>query len=332
MVLRVGYIHKNFVAPLLQFAEADGGKTFKLIEYSGGTAEIITGFRNDEIDIGIALTGALIASIAKGNSDYRLVGQFVTTSMNWAVVVGYDSRYKRIQDLKGTIIGISGVGSESHGMTSILAMQQEWYSDKEKKKVKKFKFKVNTTLDSLVESVNDGSTSSFLWEWWTIKPYADDKQVRVIGSVPTPWPSWMIAAHTSPKRAPPVEVREFLATLNTSVQTFSGGLLQSKPVGIEIHGVPISPLFRKDSPKMKDTPMLRKERANIDYIISQFGYEEMDVREWLSTVQYPSDVGLVPLDKVVQALIALQRADIVKRPKKGFEPAEFTLGNICRFE
>ncbi|CAG8591497.1 1806_t:CDS:2 [Acaulospora colombiana] len=245
---------------------------------------------NDEIDIGIALTGALTAGIAKGNSDYRLVGQ--------AVVVGYNSWYEKIKDLKGTTVGIS-VGKSVDISTELLG----WYSDKEKKHVERFKFKVNPTMDSLLSSVNNGSTSAFLWEWWNIKPYVDNKEVRVIGLVPTPWPSWMIAAHTSPKRAPLVEVREFLAKLNIYVQTFSSGLLQSKPVGIEIHGVPISPLFTKDGHKIKDSPMLRKERANIDYIISQFGYEEMDVREWLSTVQYPSDVGLVPLDKVVHALM-----------------------------
>lgn len=51
----------------------------------GGTGQIIQAFKNDEIDVGIALTDALIAGIAKGNKDYLLVGQYVTTPLKWYV-------------------------------------------------------------------------------------------------------------------------------------------------------------------------------------------------------------------------------------------------------
>lgn len=51
----------------------------------GGTGQIISAIHNDEIDLGIALTDALIAGIANGNKDYLLVGQYVTTPLNWLV-------------------------------------------------------------------------------------------------------------------------------------------------------------------------------------------------------------------------------------------------------
>lgn len=41
-----------------------------------------------------------------------------------------------------------------------------------------------------------------------------------IGSVPTPWPSWLIAAHPSPERAPEEAVRRFLADLTAYVRRF----------------------------------------------------------------------------------------------------------------
>ncbi|PVG04359.1 hypothetical protein CPB86DRAFT_778610 [Serendipita vermifera] len=340
MVLRVGYIREHFASPILQFAEADGGKTFKLVECPGGTGQIIAAFKNDEIDVGIALTDALIAGIANGNPDYRLVGQYVTTPLNWAVIVGHDSTYQKIEDLKGTTMGISRIGSGSQVMAAVMAMQQGWYSDQDRKVVEKFNFKVNNNIDGLIRSVNDGSTSAFMWEWFTTKPYADKKQVRFIGSVPTPWPSWMIAAHTSVTRAPSADVRDFLSSLTAYVKSFSEGLVQSVPVGVEIMGVSASPTFTKeqhgkegsDEIVVVEAPMLEKERANVEYIVRNFGYPEEDVKEWMSTVGYPVDVGVVPFQVVVQTLDVLEQAGVVNRPEQGFEPSTFAMGNICRFE
>lgn len=41
-----------------------------------------------------------------------------------------------------------------------------------------------------------------------------------IGSVLTPWPSWLIAAHPLPERAPTNAVCDFLASLSQYVSTF----------------------------------------------------------------------------------------------------------------
>lgn len=79
----------------------------------------------------------------------------------------------------------------------------------------------------------------------------------------------MVAAHVSPKRAPPQLVREFLASLTTYVTTF-------------------------------DQPSRAQE--NLDYIKTTFGYKEEDIRKWLQSVAYPSDIGLVDLGLVVKTL------------------------------
>lgn len=41
-----------------------------------------------------------------------------------------------------------------------------------------------------------------------------------IGSVLTPWPSWLIAAHSLDERAPPEAVRAFLSSLSGYVRSF----------------------------------------------------------------------------------------------------------------
>lgn len=66
-----------------------------------------------------------------------------------------------------------------------------------------------------------------------------------IGSVPTPWPSWLIAAHPSPTRAPQEGVRAFLQGLTKFIRTF-------------------------DSAKSRVAD-------NVNFIKANFGYPENDI-------------------------------------------------------
>lgn len=66
---------------------------------------------------------------------------------------------------------------------------------------------------------------------------------KQIGSVPTPWPSWMIAAH--PTRAPSELVKPFLGTLTTYVSAF-------------------------DSEE-------KRVKGNVEFIKEKFGYPEGDI-------------------------------------------------------
>jgi hypothetical protein len=65
-----------------------------------------------------------------------------------------------------------------------------------------------------------------------------------IGSVPTPWPSWLIAAH--PTRAGSAELRAFLSTLTTYARAF-------------------------DAPE-------KRAGENVDFIKETWGYPEEDVK------------------------------------------------------
>ena len=39
---------------------------------------------------------------------------------------------------------------------------------------------VNNDIHGLVASINDGSTSAFMWEWFTTKPWKDRGEVRFV--------------------------------------------------------------------------------------------------------------------------------------------------------
>lgn len=178
-LLRVGWHREHFMSPLLQMlaAEDEGKKTFELVECPGGTGDMQAKLRDGEIDVCLALTDALIAGIANGQTSYKLVGRYISTPLRWAVITGKDSSYRTISDLKGTKLGISRLGSGSQVMASVMSLQEGW------KESEQPKFQVQGSFKPLRDSVNEGETSAFLWEWFTTKPYADSGEVRFIGSV-----------------------------------------------------------------------------------------------------------------------------------------------------
>ncbi|KAF9565413.1 periplasmic binding protein-like II [Agrocybe pediades] len=289
MPLRIGYVREHFSSPLLQFADKDAGQTFTLVECPSGTGQLISRLSNDEIDVAIALTDPLISGIANGSKAYKLVGSFVSTPLNWAVVTGTESKYKSFSDLKGTTIGISRYGSGSYTMAYVMALQQGWPVDD-------LKFQVNNDIRGLINSVSDGSTSAFMWEWFTTKPFVDGGEARFIGSVPTPWPSWLIAAH--PERASSEAVSSFLTGLTAYVNAFNS----------------------EES----------RKTANVPFIEQKFGYPKEDIEAWLKTVSYPQDCSEIPTNVITDTLSVLERAGVVKRPDNGFDIDSFVNKEVVK--
>jgi len=288
MLLRVGYVREHFCSPLLQFAAADQEQTFTLVECPSGTGQLISRLTNDEIDIAIALTDPLIAGIAKGSEAYKLVGSYVTSPLRWAVITGPDARYRQISDLRGTTLGISRSGSGSQTMAYVMALQQGWATEQ-------LQFQINNDIRGLIDSVKDGSTSAFMWEWFTTKPFADAGECRFIGEVPTPWPSWLIAAH--PTRAARSDAIAFLAGLSVHVRKFA-------------------------SPEQRAGP-------SVDFIQRTFGYPEEDVKAWIRAVEYPDDCASIPAHVISDTLAVLQKAGVITAPSKGgFDVAQFVDASV----
>ncbi|KAJ3720784.1 hypothetical protein DFJ43DRAFT_1004667 [Lentinula guzmanii] len=288
MSLRIGYVREHFSSPLLQFAEADEGHTITLVECPSGTGQLISRLTKDEIDVAIALTDPLISGIANGSQAYKLIGSYVTTPLNWAVITGRDSKYEKISDLKDTTIGISRLGSGSQTMAYVMGFQQGWSPEG-------MKFQVNNDIQGLINSINDGSTSAFMWEWFTTKPWLDSGEVRFIGSVPTPWPSWLVAAQPS---ANTEALKQFLTTLSSYVSSF------------------------------KSTE--RQETNNVEFIQSKFGYGEEDIKAWMKTVDYPQDCLAIPKDVIMNTLSILEKAGVVKSPEGGFNVNDFVESKVVK--
>ncbi|GAC95458.1 possible thiamine biosynthesis enzyme [Pseudozyma hubeiensis SY62] len=270
--LRIGYVPEHFAAPLHHLAATSWGQSnIELVSQPSGTGQMLTSLdasqmSGQKIDVAVALTEALITGIAKGRSDYKLVGSYVRTSLNWAVITGtkpYASSYNSIDDLKGTKIGISRIGSGSQIMASVMALQHGWNTttigggaDAGSAEIE---FKVNDTFQNLRDGVNGkegAETSCFMWEWYTTKPYVDSGEVRFIGNVPTPWPSWTIAASCNTALSnSSTKLAEFLAKLQESIREFA------------------------------NTETRQNGQAK-EWIVNHHQYKEEDVESWLKTVRW----------------------------------------------
>jgi len=155
-------------------------------------------------------------------------------------------------------------------MALVMALQQQWAP-------KDVDFKVNNDIRGLIDSVNDGTTSAFMWEWFTTKPFQDAGEVRFIGSVPTPWASWMIAAH--PVRASTDALKGFLSGLSEYVRDF-------------------------------DAPA-KREKDDIEFIHEAFGYPKDDIAEWLKTVSFTDDCAKVDARVVLTTMNTLREAGVI---------------------
>ncbi|GAA5856923.1 hypothetical protein JCM8547_008467 [Rhodosporidiobolus lusitaniae] len=296
--LRIAYIPEHFASPLLQLAVRDD--TIELVPCPSGTGQVMTAFKSGEIDVAIALTESLIAGVAKQTAEFKLVGTYVTSPLNWAVIVGKDSKYHKLEDLRGEKIGISRIGSGSQVMASYMYLRENWVD--EDGKVEPIQFEVLDSFKNLRDGVNDGRAAAFLWEHFTTKPFLNE--VRFIGSVPTPWESWSIVATpsvTAPSSPLLPILQSFLTNLTTSVHSFDASEARAK--------------------------------ESKEFVMKQFGYPEDDVKAWLDQVSYPKgDVKEVSKEMVEKTLKTLEAAGVLTAPSSGWDLSTFVETSVAKLQ
>ncbi|GAA5881423.1 hypothetical protein JCM3774_004373 [Rhodotorula dairenensis] len=296
--LRIGYVREHFSSPLLQLAAKSD--YIQLVECPSGTGQIMSRLKADEIDVAIALTESLIAGIAKRTAEFKLVGTYVTSPLNWAVIVGKDSKYQKIQDLRGEKIGVSRIGSGSQVMASYMALREGW-TDKDGK-VEPIQFEVLDSFKNLRDGVNDGRAAAFMWEHFTTKPYLNE--VRFIGNVPTPWHSWAVVATPStlsPSSPLHSHLQTFLSELSASVHAF-------------------------------DAPAAR-ESSSKAFVEKTWEYPREDVEAWLEQVEYPKgDVNEISKEMVQSTLSTLVAAGVLSEPSGGWNLEDFVDTNVAKLQ
>jgi len=156
-------------------------------DFYGGTGAMTKALREKEVDVAIVLTEGIIADIVKGNPA-KIVGQYVTSSLVWGIHTAADAPFENANDLKGGRYSISRLGSGSHIMTFVDAINRGWAPQEQR-------FVKVGNLDGARKALTGGEADALLWEKFTTKPYVDSGELKRVGETVTPWPCFVIAVH-----------------------------------------------------------------------------------------------------------------------------------------
>lgn len=272
---------------------------------------MITSLSAHEIDIGIGLTEAWVSGLAKAESEdrpapYALVGTYVESPLRWAISTGARRTDigvnadpgEWVKELRGRKMGVSRVGSGSYVMGFVVADKMGWLaaaaattatgdsSSSEEGQKQPFEVVPLQTFEKLREGVNqEGGAAAadfFMWEHFTSKRYFDNGEIRKIGEILTPWPSWHVVV--KPDLVGDERLEEFFTLVDQGVEWFAG------------HG----------------------DEA-VEYISTELDYSKEDAEEWMRTVQFAKEVKGVRRSVVDETLTVLKKAGVVEEGVKGDE-------------
>lgn len=181
-------------------------------DYPGGTGHMCKDLSSNQLDIAIVLTEGIIKDISLGNPS-KIIQTYVESPLLWGVHVSYNSNFKHIKDLKGKIAAISRMGSGSHLMTYVNAINNKWDIKSD------IKFQTVNDINGGVNALSNGKADYFLWEKFTTKPYVDKKTFRSLGDCATPWPCFMIASTNQFLKKNNNVIEPLLNTINSITQS-----------------------------------------------------------------------------------------------------------------
>lgn len=221
----------------------------------------------------------------------KLIRQRIHPS-GWAISTGAQRpEISSVASLKDSAVGVSRIGSGSYVMSYVLADQQGWLTSPEKSPYKGFK--VLQTFDKLRAAVNDGTADFFMWEHFTSKRYYDSGEIRRLGDIYTPWPSWQIVASTATTQlAKDPRLQDLFQKLDRGIQY------------LETH-----------------------HDETIEYISTHLDYSKEDAAEWLKTVRFASPTAGVDLSVAKKCIAVLVKAGVLK-DGKGFQAEQMVVAGL----
>ena len=157
-------------------------------------------------------------------------------------------------------------------MGFVLADQQGWLFPSSKTP---FEFVPLQTFEKLRNGVNDGTIDFFMWEHFTSKRYYDNREIKRVGEIYTPWSSWKIVASTALKEDDQ-RVEALFQKLDQGVAHFEANAEES-----------------------------------VSYISTELDYSEEDAREWLKTVKFTQRTKGVDVKVIEKTIDSLKKAGVL---------------------
>ncbi|KAK9238720.1 hypothetical protein V1525DRAFT_400348 [Lipomyces kononenkoae] len=289
--LKVGYVPEHFSTPLF-FAQSEGyykdvGLSPEFKPFPTGTGDMIKALKENEINLAVGLTEGWVAGLGNAKAAYKIVGTYVQSPLRWAISTGHNRQdIQSIAQLQGKRFGVSRIGSGSYVMAFVLAREQGWPGNPP------VSFNVLGTFKNLRAAVRDDEADAFMWEYFTSKKYYDNRDIKYIGSIYTPWPSWTITAANS--------------LLDTELATKTiGKFFSAVNKGIQHFG--------------------KYPEKAVDYISTNLDYTADDAREWIKTVKFADDVSVVDRGTIVDKTFAILHAANVIENADGVDVQAFVV-------
>ncbi|MDB5273538.1 MAG: uracil-DNA glycosylase [Chitinophagaceae bacterium] len=168
-------------------------------DYPGGTGALVQDLTDKKLDMAVLLTEGAVAAISKG-CPAQLLHFTVRSPLFWGIHTGANSTLYRLQDIPGKTFAISRFGSGSHLMAIVQAMLNGWPLDH-------MQWLEVKNLDGAKKALVENKADVFLWERFMTKPLVDEGALRLLGLLPTPWPSFVLAVHRDFLQAYPEAVK-----------------------------------------------------------------------------------------------------------------------------
>ena len=207
-MLRIGGVAEHYNLPWHLLNES--GKLEKIgVELQwrdcpGGTGEMTSLLKNNQLDMAVLLTEGMVADKLKG-SKTKILKVFVKSKLEWGVHVskgGSTPLHQRDQ----ITFAVSRLGSGSHHMALLYAHQAGISEDK-------LNFNEVGSLDGAMLAFGNEEADAFLWERFTTEPYCEEHNLKRIDSIHTPWPCFVIAIRPEYYDKNQKEVNELLEEL-----------------------------------------------------------------------------------------------------------------------
>ena len=214
--LRIGGVPEHFNLPWHLCIEnkkfEKAGLDVQWKEIPEGTGKMCQDLRNNDLDVAIILTEGITKDIIDGNP-VKIVQEYIGSPLIWGIHVAKESKYKELQDLKGTTAAISRLGSGSHLMAYVNAQHQNWEIDE-------LQFEIVNNVDGAIKALHNDDAQYFMWEHFTTKPLVDNDTFRLVADCPTPWPCFVIAVREEFLESNAKEIRNMLKVINTETKEF----------------------------------------------------------------------------------------------------------------
>ena len=161
------------------------GVEVEFVEHSGGTGAMTRALRGGEADLALLLTEGCVADLLNGNPA-KIVKTYVASPLIWGIHVANESEIETIDQIRGKRYAISRMGSGSHLIGIVDAVERGWDADEvELVKV--------GNLDGAIERLGTDA-DVFFWEKYTTNPLVMSKVFRRVDVRKTLWPAFVVCA------------------------------------------------------------------------------------------------------------------------------------------